>query len=1147
MFSFRSKINAGFIPAIIFLVLIAGFSYRNTEALVENAQSVAHTHEVTETIQNMLSEVKDLETGQRGFLLTGANDYLEPFEKALATLDETLDRLQKLTADNPREQQRIAEIRDLKNQKIDELKHTIQLRREKGLNAALEIVRNNSGKVIMDKIRIVASEMKIEEEGLLKIRNDKTNESTQLTTLVIVVGGILSVLILLGATVVVNLAETKRVTASQQLEDQNRIRKGLLQLGEVMAGEQSVASLAKNVIETIANFIRAQVGAIYLSDDTGMLKWAGGYAFQQNKNTAPLEFQFGDGLIGQAAAQKKLISFDNLPNHHLKVRSATIDEMNPANLFVVPFLHEGKVKGVTEFGTSSALSESDLEYLKLGFDNVAVAFNSAQIRARITALLEETQSQAEELQVQQEELRTANEELHAKTHELESQQEELRQANEELEEQRTALEAQTKRLESNNREIQKAQSVIEEKARDVERASQYKSEFLANMSHELRTPLNSILLLSKSMSENDEQNLTVDQEEICRTIYTSGVDLLSLINDILDLSKVEAGKLDIHSAEINISELSKTMQNLFQPQVQNKGLAFKVEISAQCPKYVFTDRLRLEQILKNFLSNAIKFTHSGVVTLTFDRPDAKLDLSSSGLARDSAIAISVQDTGIGIPDNMKNRVFEAFEQIDSTVSRKYGGAGLGLTISKNLAELLGGEIQLESASGRGSRFVVILPEHLAKDGPTDRAVKIPQPAPSASIPHSAKQKTGAHGIEDDRKHLSERDKTILIVEDDPNFAKILYGYCQKRGFKCLLAGDGESALTDAKEFHPSAVILDLRLPGISGLAVLEYLKNDSKTRHIPVHVMSVDEKITDVLKMGAIGFLNKPATQHEIENAIQKIDSKISNKSRNVLIVEDRAVERESILKLIGTRDVKCEGVASGTEALARLKTESFDCMVLDLKLPDMSGFELLEKIEKEKPISVPPIIVYTGRDLTLEEINRLQGFSQTIIVKGVHSQERLLNEVTLFLHRVEADLPKEQQQILEKVRHREEIFEGKNLLVVDDDMRNVFALRSIFARKGFEISVAKTGKEAIEKLNAQQPTIDIVLMDIMMPEMDGYEAMRQIRQDKRFEKLPIIALTAKAMETDRAKCIDAGANDYLSKPIDMDHLLSLLRVWLSR
>jgi two-component system chemotaxis sensor kinase CheA len=997
--SFRTKVNAGFFPALMALILISVFAAHNTELLVQNASMVSHTHEVLQTTERLLSWLKDMETGQRGYILTGQDDYLQPYLNASARLDQTFERLNDLTSSNESQQRRAARIRELADDKMEMLKNTIRLRKEKGLDAALTVIKKNEGKATMDQIRSIANDMRAEENRILIARNASVDESTNLTMGVVIGGGILSIALLLAATFVVNLAENERIRVNRTLESQNKMRGGLLTLSEIMAGEQSLADLTKNVLSTLANFIGASVGALYLADETNTFKRVSTFAVR-DEDRIQSEFKSGEGLVGEVALQKKPLYIADPPKNYLKISSA-LGGAEPKSLALFPFLFKDEVKGVAEFATLSAVSEPDNEFMSLALQSAAVALNSAQIRTQIAELLQETQTQAEELQAQQEELRTANEELQQKTNEMETQQEELRQTNEELEEQKSALEG-------SNQELEAARLQNEERAREIEQASKYKSEFLANMSHELRTPLNSILLLSQSLAENTETNLTNEQQEFAKTIHSSGTDLLSLINDILDLSKVEAGKLNIQPGEISISDIAEAMKRGFGHAMKNKNLSFVLKISDHIPKTIVSDRLRLEQILKNFLSNALKFTEQGSVTLSFDRPDSNTLLSTSGLEAGSSIAISVQDTGVGIPENKKKKVFEAFEQVDGAASRKFGGAGLGLSIAKQLAQLLGGEIHIESVLNQGSTFTLIVPD--------------------------------------------------------------------------------------------------------------QFTQRES----IPVPVNTVKRS-----------------------HVTEKVSAYRNNK--RVLVVEDKQIERNNILKLIGSEKVSAVGVGSATEALTSLKSETFDCMILDLKLPDISGFELLRRMEMDRSVSRCPVVVYTGRDLTSSELDQLRHFSQSIIIKGVHSQERLMDEVGMFLREVKTEPEAtEKRKPIETVRHRDEVFSGKKVLIVDDDMRNVFALRSIFQKKGFDTLVAKTGKEAVAAVKAN-PQLDAVLMDIMMPEMDGYEATRLIRSDERFAKLPIIALTAKAMSSDREKCLAAGASDYLAKPIDMDSLLNLLRVWLTK
>jgi CheY-like chemotaxis protein/HAMP domain-containing protein len=964
----------------------------------------------------------------------------------------------------------------------------------------------------------------------------------------------------------------------EENEKQNWLKSGLAELNDKIRGEQDVMTLSPNVINYLATYLEAKVGAIYLVDENNslsgsgqpLLKMVGSYAYTRRKNLAN-EYRIGEGLVGQAALEKKSILITNVPDDYLKINSG-LGEGIPRNIMVTPFLYEGEVKGIIELGSFHEFTELQLDFLNQATENIAIGFHSAQSRVKMKELLEKTQQQAEELQAQQEELRQTNEELEEQAEALkesqarmEAQQEELRQTNEELEKQTRTLEKQKQDIKKNNLELEKARQELEIKAKDLEITSKYKSEFLANMSHELRTPLNSLLILSKLLHENKEGNLTDKQLEFARTIHSAGTDLLNLINDILDLSKVEAGKLDLNIHDVNVGEFANNIQRSFRYLAKEKGLGFKIELSEDAPAYIRTDSQRVEQIVKNLLSNAFKFTDAGHVTLKIYRPTNDITSSQNGLDPKEAIAIAVSDTGIGVSEEKQKLIFEAFQQGDGRTNRKYGGTGLGLSISKELAKVLGGEIQLKSKAGEGSTFTLYLPTTLEsatdagqpQHGQTEMtnlkekkkgnhsggpASKI-KTRKSNNKDSNNKNSSNEH-VQDDRENIASGDRTILIIEDDPKFANILLDLTRAKGFKCLVAESGEKGIHFANHYKPSAIMLDIGLPGMDGWAVMERLKDNSETRHIPVHFMSASDRTLDAMRMGAIGFLSKPVSLEELEEAFKKIEETISKTVKNLLVVEDDEIQRNSILELIGNGDVKATAVGSGEEAFKILKSNNVDCMILDLGLSDMSGFELLERIRNNTAISKLPIIIYTGKNLTREEEDKLRTYAESIIIKGVKSPERLLDETSLFLHRVEANLSEEKKKMLRMVHDKELILQDKKILLVDDDMRNVFAMASILEEYGVRVLIGKNGKEGLECLN-KNPDIDLVLMDIMMPEMDGYEAMGEIRKQQRFKKLPIIALTAKAMKGDRNKCIEAGANDYLAKPIDADKLLSLLRVWL--
>ncbi|MFZ5590742.1 MAG: response regulator [Bacillota bacterium] len=966
----------------------------------------------------------------------------------------------------------------------------------------------------------------------------------------------------LGTAIQAMVADLRRVRAENQ--QRNWLKNGLMAISDQMRGELAPAELAQRVLTTLARHLEARAAVFYLMDERRTLQLYASYAFTRRKNLS-ISYALGESLVGQAALEKKSIILTSVSeDYYLKITSG-LGEAVPRNIAVVPLLYNGQVKGVVELATMTGLDDVQLEFLERATENIAIALETAQARQRMKELLEKTQQQAEELQVQQEELRQMNEELEEQTRilkesqsKLQDQQEELRQINEELEERTKALEKQRLALEQKNQELEEAQRKLQEKARDLELASRYKSEFLANMSHELRTPLNSVLILSKLLSENKEENLTAKQVEYAHTIYAAGSDLLSLINDILDLSKIESGKLELRPEQINIQQLAEDMEKYFRCQAQEKKLAFTVSVHPAVPRTIYADKQRLEQIIKNLLSNAFKFTEQGQVNVRFQLVNPP---SRSGVEKQAAytmLAIAVSDTGKGIAPDKQKIIFEAFQQEDGTISRRYGGTGLGLSISRELARLMGGEIRLVSQEGKGSTFTLYLP--------LSKASQVGESKPESSLPPlypgdqhmvapPAAAQAGAQLAASQPEPVVEQPATtdqaggerlVLIIEDDRNFAGLLADLARQKGFQTAWAESGEKGIALARQLQPAAIILDIGLPGIDGWKVLEILKGDQLTRHIPVHFISAMDHSLEAMRRGAIGYLTKPVSPEDLDQVFQKIQDIISKKVKKLLVVEDDPQQRRSILELIGNGDVVTTAVGSGKEAYQLLRENAYDCVVLDLGLQDMSGFELLEKIKSDPAISYIPVIIYTGRELSREEENILNAHAESIIVKGAKSPERLLYETTLFLHRVEANLPPEQRKALRILHNKDQVFQGKKILLADDDMRNVFALLSILEEKGMEILVARNGREALQKL-AEHPDTDLVLMDIMMPEMDGYQAMREIRKQERFKYLPIIALTAKAMKGDREKSIAAGASDYLSKPVDPDKLLSLLRVWLYR
>ncbi len=823
---------------------------------------------------------------------------------------------------------------------------------------------------------------------------------------------------------------------------------------------------------------------------------------------------------------------------------------------------------------------------------------------RTEMLLKQSQSLTQELQAQQDELTETNRRLEQQAMSLrqseellKEQQEELQQTNVELESKAKLLAEQKSEVERKNREIELARKALEEKAEQLALTSKYKSEFLANMSHELRTPLNSMLILSKMLSDNKEGNLTQKQTEFAETIYSSGADLLGLINEILDLSKIESGAMGVEVETVEVNQVVEDVERMFRQIAYDKQLDFEVEMIEGTPATMATDVKRLQQVLKNLLSNAFKFTEEGSVTLTVSPADENIEFRNEVLKRaDHVVAFSVADTGIGIPEDRQKIIFEAFQQADGTTSRDYGGTGLGLSISREIARLLGGEIHLQSTRGEGSIFTLYVPanyiptsigaaegeeqapEHagysLVRTGsnatvvsPTRSRVsegngrsfaEPPLRDPKVERRETRRPESGdgadpqrhvepqIRSVQDDRDSLNPGDRVLMIVEDDLNFAGVLMGMARERGFKCIVAPHGEAAFALAKKYPLDAITLDIQLPGMHGLTLLDRLKNEPRTRHIPVHIVSVADELPRSRRKGALAHLRKPASEEEMDATIAQIRNFLERGVRSLLIVEDDPVQREKVAELSTGEDVQVTAVATGAEALTALSSNQYDCVVLDLGLPDMSGFDLIRRIRDELELTTLPIIVHTASDLSQKEVAELNQMAESIIVKDVQAYDRLLDETALYLHRVEAALPEDQRKRLEHMHLPESKLAGRKVCIIDDDIRNIFALTSLLERHGIEVVYAENGEDGIE-LVKNTPGIDAVLMDVMMPGMDGYETTRRIRSMSSFRSLPIIAVTAKAMKGDREKCIEAGASDYITKPVNVEQLMSLLRVWINR
>jgi signal transduction histidine kinase/CheY-like chemotaxis protein len=803
-------------------------------------------------------------------------------------------------------------------------------------------------------------------------------------------------------------------------------------------------------------------------------------------------------------------------------------------------VHNNEVEGVVEMGALREFGPDVNAFLELTSTNIAIALQAAKSKARLQELLEETQAQAEELQAQHSELENLNTELEAQAQKLQASEEELKVQQEELMQSNSELEERSRLLEERNQQIAERNLQIQQKAAELEQSTRYKSEFLANMSHELRTPLNSILLLSRLLSENNEKNLTSDQVEYAQVIQTSGNGLLSLIDEILDLSKIEAGKMELEYQQVRVRDIHNEMQRLFGPIANDKKVALNIQVGEDVPETIETDKLRLDQILRNLLSNALKFTSKGSVTLSVRNADDP-----------ELLSFTVKDTGIGIPKEKQQSVFEAFQQADGSTRRKFGGTGLGLSISRELAKLLGGRIELKSEPGIGSEFTVFIPwqkiEQKQKEASAQQADKEFSPivaSPTEKGDNKFLSSEIPESVPDDRTLITTNDKCLLIVEDDTAFAKALLEYTRGKGYKGIVTVRGDEALDLAKKYHPVGILLDIQLPIKSGWEVMEELKSDTSTRHIPVHIMSSHTAKRESLQKGAIDFISKPVAFEKMQDIFNKIEHVIQKESRKVLIIEENPKHAKALSYFLGSFDVSTEISNTITEGVAALQNDEVDCVILDMGIPDISAYQTLEQIKELPGMEHLPIIVFTGKNLSKAEEQRLRQYTDSIVIKTAQSYKRILDEVSLFLHLVEENKQEVGKKSNLKLGTMNEVLKGKTVLLTDDDVRNIFSLTRALEASQMNVLSATDGREALKVLE-QHPEIDIVLMDIMMPEMDGYETMKQVRKKQQYRNLPIIAVTAKAMVGDREKCIRAGASDYISKPVDVDQLLSLLRVWL--
>ncbi len=1166
-----TKIGASFALSLAILMAIGLVSYRSINELITSSSKEKHTYEVLSQMQSLSLEIRNVESGVRGYIITGQDDYLQLYATGIKKSERLLQQLRNKTSDNPDQQYRLDRLELLVKQRLGRFETGISLRRNQGFEAVQQFILTNQGKQIAAEIAEITRQFEAEENQLLLQLSARTRTAVRLTLDTIVYGVLLSFIILAAIGFVLSRHISKPLSQFSQIvsklgegdlsvslrtsdrqdeiglltrtfnqmianlrdtieknDRQNWLQSNLAEFTQMLQENRNLETVTRLIISYLTPLVGASQGAFFVMNfqgDEPVLKLLNAYAYKERKNLAN-QFKLGEGLVGQCAVEKQRILLTQVPNNYIWINSG-LGEAPPLNIVLLPIIFEEQVTGVIELASFQVFQEVHLAFLEQLAKIIGITLNTIFADVRTQELLEESQQLAEELQQSNQVLEEQTQTLQDSELLLKYKQEELKQSNEELQQLNEELEDKAELLENQKQEIELARQTLEEKAEQLAVSSKYKSEFLANMSHELRTPLNSLLILARLLADNNGGNLTEKQVEYSHTIYAAGTDLLELINDILDLAKVESGTLSLDVKQVILNDLRLSLERNFKQLAAAKRLDFKIELDAGLPNSISTDIKRLQQILKNLLANAFKFTEQGNVTLKI------------GITPENMINFAVSDTGIGIPNDKQKVIFEAFQQADGSTSRNYGGTGLGLSISRELAQLLGGRIELTSKVKQGSTFTLVLPQFLQQTEAVEiiRQGKVYQRTESSVIlPQSE--------IPDDRDKIQPEDQILLIIEDDDRFARILVEMAREQGFKVIVALRGKQGLVLAKQFQPDAITLDINMPEIDGWTVLDILKRDSETRHIPVHIMSIDDREQRGLNFGAIAYLQKPISKEVLTDKLTEIKGFVERKVKNLLVIEDDRMQAHSIIELIGNGDVQSTSVATGAEALSFLQANQVDCIILDLGLPDINGFELIEQIKQQPSLIKIPIIVYTGKELSQKEETKLRRLTGTIILKNVRSPERLFEETALLLHRVQANLPKLKQKILENLRAFDPLLADKKVLIVDDDVRNIFALTSLLEGYQMQVFFAENGQDAIEVLRIN-PDIQIVLMDIMMPEMDGYETIRNLRQQTQFKTLPIIALTAKAMQGDKEKCIEVGASDYITKPVDTEQLLSLLRVWL--
>lgn len=1133
----------GFIVSLLLVFTVFYFSYTSINNLQENEKAVARTLAVIKTSIVVQALLLDCETGQRGYIATGKNKFLEPYTRSITLIPASLADLKTLIRDNPVQLQNLDSLTFFANLKSRDVESIVRIAGVKGFDTARKVLSNSPGIYDMNRVRFWVAQMVKEENRLLKIRIESSDNAVDTAGRVIVFGGIIVVFVVLMLSLYIRKSFTRLIKSEEntrvskaELEkvlDENKAKNWLLTgtslLNEKILGKQNEKELAENILTEVCGYANAITGTFYLYNEAEeSLDLYASYAFH-DLGALKKSVKLSEGWLGQVAKNKKASVVRGKLNDKLELGSSLINQ-NLTEAFIVPFFFDSRLKGVFELAFENELETRTRDYILIIANVIGVAVNTAQAFTITYNLLSQVQEQAEELESQREEMRITNERLLTKTEMLQASEEELRVQQEELRTANAELEEKADLLEGKNSTIEAARQSINSKVKELETTGRYKSEFLANMSHELRTPLNSILVLARILKDNKPANLSADQVKYAGVIFSAGNDLLSLINDILDLSKIESGKLELHNEDVKITDILNDMEMLFTEFARNKKIRYSVNASDELPENIFTDKVRIEQVLKNLLSNAFKFTPE----------KGSININVIPGAEDQTISFCIKDSGIGIAHDKQKIIFEAFQQADGSTSRKYGGTGLGLSISRDLVTLLGGNIAVISEPGKGSEFILTIPikAKISMPGEVVFEMKGAQ-KPRAEFFGSANKPAKPYN----------REPLVIIVEDDKNFADILQDYSHDHGYRSIIINEGTNAVQIIKKNQPDGVILDIMLPGKDGWQILRELKEDEATSQIPVHLMSANEAATNHAGLeGAISFMKKPIAIETIDRLFSDIMLQSGIAFKQILLIEDNKIQSAALHELMLSLSITVDQAFDGKSAFALLNENEYQCIILDINLPDISGLDLLDRIKEIDRFKTLPVIINTAMEMDQASVNRLMKYANAMVMKTNNSADRLIDEVNLFLNKIREDDLKPKDTVLVRkqkiVPKGKGVIKGKKILIVDDDARNIFALSSALQGYDMVVEIAHDGQEAINKLQGIAD-IDLVLMDIMMPVMDGYEATRFIRKQEKYAKLPVIALTAKAMIDDREKCIAAGANDYITKPVDMDRLIALLQLWL--